>query len=152
MSRSPLSRTYALALHQRPHRNATSPTILRAIPLAGIQHAPSPQTCLRKTTRGQSRQRHPVHRAPYPRRQGPVRAERRKHGFAAATFAVARLEDLDEVAHLKTDLVAVYQPINAQEFFAVERIALAQQSLLRAARLEAGLFQKIHCLSWKRRT
>ena len=64
----------------------------------------------------------------------------RKHGFAAATFAVVRLEDLDEVAHLKTDLVAVYQPINAQELYAVERIALAQQSLLRAARLEAGLF------------
>ncbi len=64
----------------------------------------------------------------------------RKHGFTAAVFAVVRLEDLDEVAHLKTDLVAVYQPINAQELFAIERIALAQQSVLRAARLEAGLF------------
>jgi hypothetical protein len=64
----------------------------------------------------------------------------RKHGFTAAVFAVVRLEDLDEVAHLKADLVAVYQPINAQELFAIERIALTQQSLLRTARLEAGLF------------
>jgi hypothetical protein len=64
----------------------------------------------------------------------------RKHGFTAATFAVVRLEDLNEVDHLKADLVAVYQPVNAQELFAVERIALAQQALLRAARLEAGLF------------
>jgi hypothetical protein len=64
----------------------------------------------------------------------------RKHGFTAATFAVVRLEDLDEVANLKADLVAVYQPANSQELFAVERIALAQQTLLRAARLEAGLF------------
>jgi hypothetical protein len=64
----------------------------------------------------------------------------RKHGFTAAVFAVVRLEDLDEVANLKADLVAVYQPINTQELCAIERIALAQQSLLRAARLEAGLF------------
>ncbi len=64
----------------------------------------------------------------------------RKHGFTASTFAVVRLEDLQEVAHLKDDLVALYQPVNSQEFFAIERIALAQQALLRAARLEAGLF------------
>jgi hypothetical protein len=64
----------------------------------------------------------------------------RKHGFTASTFAVVRLEDLQEVAHLKDDLVAVYQPVNSQELFALERIALAQQAILRAARLEAGLF------------
>ena len=64
----------------------------------------------------------------------------RKHGFTAANFAVVRFEDLNEVANLKTDLLAVYQPVHAQEFFAIERIALAQQALLRAARLEAGLF------------
>ena len=64
----------------------------------------------------------------------------RQHGFTASTFAVVRIEDLDEIARLKADLVAVYQPVNAQELFAVERIALAQQSLLRVARLEAGLF------------
>jgi hypothetical protein len=64
----------------------------------------------------------------------------RKHGFTASTFAVVRLEDLQEVAHLKDDLVALYRPVNSQELFALERIALAQQALLRAARLEAGLF------------
>ena len=55
----------------------------------------------------------------------------RKHGFTASTFAVVRLEDLDEVARLREDAIAVYQPVNSQELFAVERIALAQQALLR---------------------
>src|ERR1017187_4301526 len=64
----------------------------------------------------------------------------RKHGFTASTFAVVRLEDLNEVAHLKDDLLAFYQPVNSQELFALERIALAQHALLRAARLESGLF------------
>ena len=56
----------------------------------------------------------------------------RKHGFTASTFAVVRLEDLQEVAHLKDDLVAFYQPVNSQELFAVDRIALAQHALLRS--------------------
>jgi hypothetical protein len=64
----------------------------------------------------------------------------RKHGFTATKFAVVRLEDLQEVAHLREDLVAVYQPVNSQELFALERVALAQQSILRAARFEAGFF------------
>jgi len=64
----------------------------------------------------------------------------RKHGFTASTFAVIRLEELDEVARLRDDLIHDYRPVNAQELFAIERIALAQQSLLRVARLEAGLF------------
>ena len=64
----------------------------------------------------------------------------RKHGFAAAEFAVVRLEDLQAVAHLEADLVPVFQPVNDQELFAIERIALAQQALIRAARLETGLF------------
>src|SRR5580704_10750408 len=63
-----------------------------------------------------------------------------KHGFTASTFAVVRLEDAQEIAHLKDDLVSVYQPVNSQELFALERMALAQQSILRAARLESGLF------------
>jgi len=73
---------------------------------------------------------------------GKTRSARnaRKHGFTASKFAVVRLEELDEVDNLKADLVAVYQPVNAQELFAIERIALAQHALLRAARLEAGLF------------
>ena len=58
----------------------------------------------------------------------------RRHGFTAFSYAVVRLEDLNEVANLKDDLVAFYQPVNSQELFAVERIALAQQALLRAAR------------------
>ncbi len=45
-----------------------------------------------------------------------------------------------ELARLREDLMAFYQPVNSQERLAVERIALAQQSILRAARLEASLF------------
>ena len=64
----------------------------------------------------------------------------RKHGFTASTFSVVRLEALDEVDRLKADLIAVYQPVNSQELFAIERIALAQHDLLRVSRLEVGLF------------
>ena len=63
----------------------------------------------------------------------------RKHGFTGSTFAVVRLEDLQEVDHLRADLISVYQPVNSQELFAIERIALAQQAMLRIARLESGL-------------
>jgi hypothetical protein len=64
----------------------------------------------------------------------------RKHGFTATNFAVVRLEDLHAVARLRADLIAVYQPVNSQELFALERMAIAQQAILRAARLESGLF------------
>jgi hypothetical protein len=64
----------------------------------------------------------------------------RKHGFTSAAYTVVRLEDVQEVANLKDDAVEFYQPVNSQEVFAVERIALTQQAMLRAARLEAGLF------------
>ena len=63
----------------------------------------------------------------------------RKHGFTASTFAVVRLEDIDEVARLREDAIAVYQPVNSQEIFAIERIALAQQTLLRVERLHEGI-------------
>ena len=74
--------------------------------------------------------------------EGKARSARNaiKHGFTASSFTVIRIEDLQEIARLKEDLVSVYQPVNAQEMFALERMALAQQSILRAARLEAGLF------------
>ena len=74
--------------------------------------------------------------------QGKTRSAQnaRKHGLASANFAVIRLEELDAIARLKDDLLAVYQPVNSQELFAVERIALAQQALLRSATLETGLF------------
>jgi hypothetical protein len=45
-----------------------------------------------------------------------------------------------ELARLRDDLIAFYRPVSSQERFAVERIALAQQSLRRAARLEDALF------------
>src|ERR1700716_539290 len=64
----------------------------------------------------------------------------RTHGFTASTFAVVRLEDLDEIANLRTDLIAFYQPINSQELFALESMALAQQEMRRVARLGAGVF------------
>ena len=66
--------------------------------------------------------------------EGKARASQntRKHGFTASSFDVVRLEELDAVAKLKADLIACYQPVNSQELFAVERIALAQHSLLRA--------------------
>jgi hypothetical protein len=64
----------------------------------------------------------------------------RKHGFTGSTFAVVRLEDLNEVQQLRDDAVAVYRPVNSQELFAVERIAIAQQCMLRASRLESGIF------------
>ena len=64
----------------------------------------------------------------------------RKHVFTASTFAVVRVEDLQEIAHLRDDLIALYQPVNSQELFALERAALAQQAILRGARLESGLF------------
>ena len=63
-----------------------------------------------------------------------------KHGFTASSFVVVRLEELDEVENLKQDLISVYQPVNAQELLALERAALAQQSMFRAARLESGFF------------
>src|SRR3984893_750512 len=64
----------------------------------------------------------------------------RTHGFTPSTFNVVRLEELDEIARLKHALLAVYQPVNSQELFALERMALAQQTMFRAARLESGIF------------
>lgn len=64
----------------------------------------------------------------------------RKHAFTASSFAVVRLEEIDEVARLREDAIARYHPIDSQELFAIERLALAQQALLRAERLHAGMF------------
>ncbi len=74
--------------------------------------------------------------------EGKARSSRnaRKHTFNGANFAIVRLEELDSVARLRADLIAAYAPVNSQELFAVERIALAQQALLRASTLETGLF------------
>jgi hypothetical protein len=62
-----------------------------------------------------------------------------QHGFAGSNFATVRLEDPFELDRLKADLVATYQPINSQEMWAVECMALAQNSFLRSYRLESGL-------------
>jgi hypothetical protein len=74
--------------------------------------------------------------------EGKARSARNsvKHGFTASTFAGVRREDLREVADLASDLVSVYQPVNSQELFALQRMAISQQAILRAARLESGLF------------
>jgi len=63
-----------------------------------------------------------------------------QHGFTGSTFAAVRLEDIHEIGKLKADAVACYRPINAQEMYAVERIALAQFKIFRGYRLEAGMF------------
>jgi len=62
----------------------------------------------------------------------------RKHGFAAAAYTVPRLEDIEEIAEIREGVIDLYQPTNAQELYAVERIAITQQSMNRASRLEAG--------------
>ena len=66
----------------------------------------------------------------------------RKHGFTATSFPVPRLEDLQEIARLRADLFALYQPRNSQEMFALERMALTQQAILRSYRLEAGILTR----------
>ena len=58
----------------------------------------------------------------------------RTHGFTAS-FGVVRLEDLNEIANLRTDLIAFYQPVNSQELFALESMAIAQQEMRRVSRL-----------------
>jgi hypothetical protein len=74
--------------------------------------------------------------------EGKARASQnaRKHLFDPDPFAIVRIEDSAHVAALVADAVATYQPINSQERFAVERIALAQHSMLRMYAFEAGFF------------
>jgi hypothetical protein len=64
----------------------------------------------------------------------------RKHGFTASKFTIVKVEDAQDLENLKADCVDTYQPVNSQELYALERIALAQFSMLRVAQLEAGLF------------
>ena len=63
-----------------------------------------------------------------------------QHGFSSTSFTAVRLEDIDEVARLRADLIAAYQPVNSQELLALEQMAIRQQALLRSARFESGLF------------
>ena len=65
-------------------------------------------------------------------------ANSRKHGFAAC-YSVVRLEELDNLSILRAEFIHCYQPVNALELLAVERLALAQQAINRVYALEAGL-------------
>jgi hypothetical protein len=77
-----------------------------------------------------------------------------KHVFRGSSYAVVRLEGLTEIGNLKADAVSCYRPVNAQELFAVEHIAVCQQRMLRGARLESGLFTTAldYCLEQDGRT
>jgi hypothetical protein len=64
----------------------------------------------------------------------------RKHGFTASTYTAVEAEDLHEVAKLRADLLASYQPVDSREILAIESMACAQQALFRSMRIEADLF------------
>jgi len=66
----------------------------------------------------------------------------RRHGFYADP-AVANPEDAAELAQLREDLVAFNQPINSQELVVIDKIARAQQAILRAYRLESAIFASL---------
>jgi hypothetical protein len=74
------------------------------------------------------------------RPRAPARAlpsqNARTHGFTASSFGVV----LNEIANLRTDLIAFYQPLNSHELFAIESVAIAQQEMRRVSRLGAGIF------------
>jgi hypothetical protein len=73
--------------------------------------------------------------------EGKIKAARNavRHALSAG-YAVLRIESPDELERLTADAVARYQPRDPEEVYAVERIALAKLAVLRAARLEAGMF------------
>ena len=64
----------------------------------------------------------------------------RKSSFDPAKYAVVRIEDAQLVANLRADAVATFRPMTPEECLAVDRIALANLSILRLSALEAGLF------------
>jgi hypothetical protein len=70
--------------------------------------------------------------------QPPKAPDARNHCFDPSAFTAVRTEDADAVANLKANLVDLYQPVNSEELFAIERIALARHSLLRTYCIEAG--------------
>jgi hypothetical protein len=74
--------------------------------------------------------------------EGKARASQnaRKHSFNPANFTVLRLEDIQEIANRRADLIECYQPVNSQELWAIDRLALAQQALDRVSRAEIGMY------------
>jgi len=65
---------------------------------------------------------------------------RRKFSFDPGNYAMVRAENPETIANLRADAIDFYKPVNSQEMFAVERIALAQHGMLRVSFMEAGLF------------
>ena len=74
--------------------------------------------------------------------EGKARASQnaRKHSFNPANFTVLRLEDIEEIANRRADLIECYQPVNSQELWAIDRLAIAQQALDRCSRAEIGMY------------
>ena len=64
----------------------------------------------------------------------------REHTFEPSTYAVVRIEDIRTIARLRADLIAGYKPANSQELFSLERLAIAQQDLMRCNRLVNGFY------------
>ena len=63
-----------------------------------------------------------------------------QHAFNPTTYSAVKLDGVDSLGKLRDDLIEFYRPANSQELFAINRIALAQQTLLLVARIENGLF------------
>jgi hypothetical protein len=74
--------------------------------------------------------------------EGKARASQnaRKYPFDPDPFTIVRIEDRARLASLVAGAIATYWPTNSQERSAVERIGLAQNSMLRMYSLEAGFF------------
>jgi hypothetical protein len=150
-----MSRCWPLKGPSRPSRSQKSPASI-SFPLNPSPAAPQPAANPHAKAEGEelnmpkivSPNRVAANRANAQRSTGPRTPEgksrssrnARKHIFTPENYAVVRLEEIPAVANLRADLVACFRPVNSQELFAVERIALAQQSLLRCAALENGLF------------
>jgi len=67
----------------------------------------------------------------------------RRHGFYADPNAVASPEDAAELARLQEDLIAFHRPLNSQELLVLDKIARAQQAILRAYRLQSAVFASL---------
>src|SRR5580658_1378402 len=124
----------------------------RIDPLSPIAYSPSPipaphshatsEPMAASPNRVAANRANPSHSTGPKTSEGKARSSQnaRKHPFNPDPFAIVRIEDPAAIARLVADAIATYQPINSQERSAVERIALAQHSMLRMYTLEAGFF------------
>jgi hypothetical protein len=93
-----------------------------------------------KASRREPRQCGPFRWRPHAQDKRPLQNSV-KHKFRSSSFAIVRLEELDEIENLRADAVICYKPVNSQELIAIERIALAQAMIFRGAlRNEAPYF------------